>query len=78
MSAVERFGDSHGSWPSCDEYRGAVGAIVTFVRVERNGGPHARITVWNRGGNAGVLTVEQKDAEQIAGRLLGRDLVVSQ
>lgn len=45
-------------------------SAVTCVRIRQASGPHASLTVWNRGGNAGTLTVLAEDAEIIAQRLL--------
>ena len=45
--------------------------IISSVRVYRDGGSHARIHVWNRGGKCGELTVNAKDAGEIAERLFG-------
>jgi hypothetical protein len=55
-------------------YRGVDSGVVTSVRVDRDGGGHAHISVWNRHGLAGTLAVLDADAEQVASRLLGRDL----
>lgn len=43
--------------------------VITSVRVRRVGG-HELVTVWNRGGNAGTLTVNIGDGFEIARRLL--------
>lgn len=43
--------------------------IITSVRV-RSGGRHDTVTVWNRGGCAGTLTVEFGDGVSVADRLL--------
>jgi hypothetical protein len=54
-------------------HNGIVGGIVSCIRVETDGGPHARVSVWNRGALAGVLMVAARDAEVIMGRLLDGD-----
>lgn len=46
--------------------------VVSLVRVEASGGKHARVEVWNRGGKAGVLTVDQGDVEELVRRLAPR------
>lgn len=52
-------------------YPGAACSPVTCVRIVRHhGGRHASLTVWNRGANAGLLTVLAEDAEVISQRLL--------
>jgi len=43
---------------------------VRVLRLPRYGG-NACIRVWNRGGLAGFLMVEEKDAEAVARRLFG-------
>lgn len=43
--------------------------IITSVRWEVLGG-HARMSVWNRGGKAGDLVVEARDALALADRLI--------
>ena len=43
--------------------------LISSVRVEP-GPKHARLSVWNRGGLAGVLVVNAEDAKEIAARLL--------
>ncbi len=43
--------------------------LVSSVRVEHLGG-HARVTIWNRGTNAGTLTVEYDDGVQLANALI--------
>lgn len=46
--------------------------LVGTVEIRREpGSPHATLTVFNRGGHAGKLTVLQEDASKIAKRLLG-------
>ena len=40
----------------------ATGFVVSSVRLETNG-HHDRVTIWNRGGNAGTLTVKAGDGE---------------
>lgn len=55
-------------------YGGPVGPtwdrpIISSVQVEE-GPSHDRVHVWNRGGKAGVLTVEKGDGEDIAKKLL--------
>jgi hypothetical protein len=42
--------------------------LVSSVRVEVRGG-HAQVTVWNRGGCAGSLTVNAHDAPELVARL---------
>jgi hypothetical protein len=51
--------------------KGEAGSIVSSVRMEDFEGPHGRVTVWNRGQNAGTLTVAKDDAVKLAYRLLG-------
>lgn len=51
-----------------------VGDIVTSVRVQTTPG-HDLVTVWNRGGSAGTLTVQRHDGERVAARLLMDDTV---
>ncbi len=46
--------------------------LISSVRI-LPGPRHAQLIVFNRGGNAGHLTVEARDAEAIARRLLGPD-----
>lgn len=48
--------------------------VVSLVRVEPSGGKHARLEVWNRGGKAGVLTVEEGDVAELVRRLSPRRL----
>ena len=43
----------------------ASGFVVSSVRLETNG-HHDRVTIWNRGGNAGTLTVRAGDGQVIA------------
>ncbi len=43
--------------------------VVSSVRVEP-GPRHDRVSVWNKGGLAGSLTVDAGDGEYIAARLL--------
>ena len=50
---------------------GGVGDAVSSVRIERNGGPHAMIAVFNRSGFCGELRVLSGDADLIAERLVG-------
>lgn len=45
--------------------------LVSSVRMEDLEGPHGRVTVWNRGANAGTLTLAKADAVKVAFRLLG-------
>lgn len=42
--------------------------LISSVRVE-TGQRHDRVTVWNRGGSAGVLTVDAGDGNAVARRL---------
>ena len=42
--------------------------LISSVRVE-HGPRHDRVSVWNRGGLAGVLTVDAGDGNDIADRL---------
>lgn len=49
--------------------------LVTSVRVQTTP-THDLVTVWNRGGNAGTLTVQRHDGERVAARLLGDDAPV--
>ena len=51
-------------------FYGSHGALVTSVRIQTNGSPHAHITVWTRGGCAGTLTVDRADADGLALRLM--------
>lgn len=55
-------------------YAGPDASEVTSVRIEYLDAQHASVTVYNRHGNAGSLTVESCDAETIARRLT-RELV---
>jgi len=48
--------------------------LITFVRVETIGG-HDLVHVWNRGGKAGVLTVQAGDGAEVASRLMGSAFV---
>lgn len=43
--------------------------LITSTRVEE--GHHDRVTVWNRGANAGTLTVQAGDGAEVAARLMG-------
>jgi hypothetical protein len=45
------------------------GFVVSSVRVETNG-VHDRVTVWNRGGNAGTLMLRAGDGEVYARALM--------
>ena len=47
------------------ETTSACGFVVSSVRLETNG-HHDRVTIWNRGGNAGTLTVKAGDGQVIA------------
>jgi len=42
--------------------------LISSIRIDR-GPRHARISVWNRGGLAGVLTVNDEDADEIGRKL---------
>ncbi len=44
--------------------QGRDGSAVSSVRVVIQGA-HARLTIWNRGGNAGDLVVNATDADEI-------------
>jgi hypothetical protein len=44
---------------------------ISSVRVLITAGPHASISVWNRGGLAGTLIVEPRDVAVIVSRLTG-------
>jgi hypothetical protein len=44
-------------------------ALITSLRVEANP-RHWRITVWNRGGKAGTLTVNAADGPAVVDRLI--------
>lgn len=46
--------------------------VVSSVRVAIHGG-HAHLTIWNRGGNAGSLTVDRADAEWFVDALIPPD-----
>ena len=50
------------------------GVIVSSVRIESNG-HHDRVTIWNRGGNAGTLTVKAGDGKMIARWLMPERIV---
>jgi DNA polymerase-3 subunit epsilon len=58
--------------PLPTETRGAVTPpnhlLISSTRVEE--GHHDRVTVWNRGGNAGTLTVQKGDGAAVAARLM--------
>lgn len=54
------------------QYRAPEGSLITSVRVTRVG-DLAQLVVWNRGGNAGVLTVNLEDAAAVAGRLMNQE-----
>jgi hypothetical protein len=43
--------------------------LISSTRVEE--GHYDRVTVWNRGGNAGTLTVQKGDGAEVAARLMG-------
>jgi hypothetical protein len=43
--------------------------IITSIRVDEDAG-HDRITLWNRGGCAGTLTVDKGDGHTITRRLV--------
>lgn len=45
--------------------------VITSVTVETLGSIHDRVTIFNRGGNAGHIFVKAGDGETIAHRLLG-------
>lgn len=47
--------------------------VVTSIRVEPRVGAHDRITLWNRGGNAGTLHVIAGDGMIIANLLTNDD-----
>ena len=52
-------------------FRGtAANAMVTTVRLEEGPG-HDRVHIWNRGGKAGVLTVNVGDGIRCVWRLFG-------
>ena len=55
-----------------DAWTGRDPEVVSLVRVEPSGGNHARLEVWNRGGKAGVLTVEVRDVGELVRRLAPR------
>ena len=55
----------------CRSIVGAVGGVISSVRIIREGGPHATIEVFNRMGHAGSLRVMAGDADLIAERLIG-------
>jgi hypothetical protein len=42
--------------------------LISSTRVEE--GHHDRVTVWNRGANAGTLTVQEGDGAEVAARLM--------
>lgn len=44
-------------------------AIVTTLRVKKNP-RHWQITVWNRGGQAGILTVDAADGQTVVNKLI--------
>lgn len=44
--------------------------LVTSIRVEHDPG-HDYVTIWNRGGCSGAITVTKGDGEVFAHRLLG-------
>lgn len=44
--------------------------IATSVRIEEGPG-HDRVTLWNRGGNSGTLTVKKGDGIEVGTRLFG-------
>jgi hypothetical protein len=46
-------------------------ALISSVRIETDGGPHARLFVFTHGQLAGVLMVDRGDAEVLAHRLVG-------
>lgn len=47
-------------------------SLITSVRVHTTPS-HDRVSVWNRGGNAGTMTVQRHDGERVAMRLLADD-----
>ena len=49
--------------------------LITTIRVEK-GYAHDTVSVWNRGGLAGILRVCLGDGELVAARLAGPDLDV--
>lgn len=44
-------------------------AIITSLRIKKNP-RHWQITVWNRGGQAGILMVDAADGETIVNKLI--------
>lgn len=49
--------------------------LISSIRAEVLGG-HVHIHVWNRGGKAGTLVVDKKDASKIVSTLTGIDTLV--
>lgn len=48
-------------------------ALISSVRVEVRGA-HAEIGIWNRGGKAGSITVNARDADLFVSRLITDDV----
>lgn len=46
---------------------------VTTVRIESEHG-YDKVTIWNRGANAGTLTVRKGDGEEIVARLFNEQI----
>jgi hypothetical protein len=51
---------------------------IFSTRIDDQNPVHTRVTVFNRGGNAGTLTVNTSDAAELIARIEGRVSTVNQ